>query len=46
MLTWFYTGLGLGLGLLSSVLLAALVVGLLDHLNHRLKWHRTFGGKT
>jgi hypothetical protein len=46
LLDWFYIGFGIGLGLLCSVLLVALFAGLLDHINHKLKWHRTFGGKT
>jgi len=44
-LTWFCVGLGVGLGLLSSVLLIALMVGVLDYINHKLKWYRTIGGK-
>jgi hypothetical protein len=46
LLTWFYAGFGIGLGLLCSVLLVALLAGLLDHLNLKLQWRRTFGGKT
>ncbi len=45
LMDWFWTGFGLGLGLLSAVLAVAAVIGILETVNHKLKWRRTFGGR-
>jgi len=40
MLNWFYMGFGLGLGLLSALLVVALGIGLVDAITHKVRWWR------